>query len=180
MTLRRILSHTTGLPPAGKNFGPRDPDALRRFVWEEIAHYAFVAQPGRVHLYSNTVFVFAGYLAEVVTGKYYDALMQELIFAPLEMQRSTFDRTVAMLPVRVFLALGQIGWRAVIDKARDAGWYSGRIPKFGHAAKVQFNTGQWLVGSYHPSQQNTFTGRLTEEMLDQVFEVARELIHEGQ
>ena len=88
-----------------------------------------------------------------------------------------FSRTVAMLPVRVFLALGQIGWRAVIDKARDAGWYSGPIPKFGHAATVQFNTGQWLLGSYHPSQQNTFTGRLTEEMLDQVFAVARELIH---
>ena len=89
-----------------------------------------------------------------------------------------FERTVALLPVRVFLALGQIGWRAVIDKARVAGWYSGPIPKFGHAAKVQFNTGQWLLGSYHPSQQNTFTGRLTEEMLDHVFEVARGLIQQ--
>ena len=88
-----------------------------------------------------------------------------------------FERTVSLLPVRVFLALGQIGWRAVSDKARDAGWYNGPIPKFGHAAKVQFKTGQWLLGSYHPSQQNTFTGRLTEDMLDQVFEVARELIH---
>lgn len=89
-----------------------------------------------------------------------------------------FRQTVAILPVRVFLALGQIGWRAVIDKARDAGWYSGPIPKFGHAAKVQLTTGQWLVGSFHPSQQNTFTGKLTEEMLDGVFTDVRALIDE--
>jgi hypothetical protein len=65
-------------------------------VWDELARYAFVAEPGKVHLYSNTVFVLAGYLTEVVTGKYYDQLVHELIFAPLHMQRSTFDRTVAM------------------------------------------------------------------------------------
>ncbi len=96
VTLRHLLSHTTGLPPAGKDFGPRDPDALRRFVWDELQRYAFVAPPGKVHIYSNTAFVLAGYLAEVVTDMYFDALMQEMIFAPLEMTRSTFDRTVAM------------------------------------------------------------------------------------
>ena len=89
-----------------------------------------------------------------------------------------FDRTVAILPVQVFLALGQIGWRAVIDKARRNGWYEGRIPKFGHGATLQLTTGQWLLGSYHPSQQNTFTGRLTEEMFDRIFEIAKELMHE--
>ena len=89
-----------------------------------------------------------------------------------------FEKTVGMLPVKIFLALGQIGWRSVIDKARDAGWYFGPIPKFGHAATVQLDTGQWLVGSYHPSQQNTFTGKLTEEMFDQVFEIAAELLRE--
>lgn len=96
VTLRQVLSHTTGLPPAGKDFGPRDPDALKRFVWEEIARYGFVADPGAVHLYSNTVLVLAGYLAEVVTGRYYEHLMRELVFEPLRMERATFDRTVAM------------------------------------------------------------------------------------
>lgn len=96
VTLRHLLSHTTGLPMAGKYWGPRDRDALKRFVWEEIPRYSFLLEPGRVHLYSNTVFCMAGYLAEVVTGKYYDDLVHELVFDPLEMDRSTFDLAVAM------------------------------------------------------------------------------------
>ena len=84
-----------------------------------------------------------------------------------------FDATVALLPVRVFLALGQIAWRTVVDKARRAGWYSGPIPKFGHGAEVELSDGRWLLGSFHPSQQNTFTGKLTERMLDDVFQAAQ-------
>jgi len=87
-----------------------------------------------------------------------------------------FDRTIALLPVRVFLALGQIGWKTVVDKSRSAGWYHGRVPKFGHGETVEFENNCWLVGSYHPSQQNTFTGRLTEEMFDRIFQQVHELL----
>lgn len=90
--------------------------------------------------------------------------------------RDWFDQTVALLPVRVFLALGQIGWRSVVDIARSSGWYAGKIPRFGHGATLELNTGQCLLGSYHPSQQNTFTGRLTEDMFDDVFARSRTLI----
>lgn len=87
-----------------------------------------------------------------------------------------FERTVDLLPLKVLLALGGIAWRAVINFARQREWYEGRIPKFGHGACVALTEGRWLLGSYHPSQQNTFTGRLTEPMLDDVFSRARQLI----
>lgn len=94
----------------------------------------------------------------------------------IENCRPWFDRTVEITPARVFLALGQIGWRSMIGYARQAGWYQGRIPKFGHGAEVEFSRNRWLIGSYHPSQQNTFTGRLTEPMFDSVFARVNEML----
>ena len=91
----------------------------------------------------------------------------------LESCREWFDETVDLLPVRVFLALGAIAWRAVVDLARRRNWYTGPIPKFSHQALVPLSEDRWLLGSYHPSQQNTFTGRLTEQMFDEVFALAR-------
>jgi len=88
------------------------------------------------------------------------------------------QRTVDLLPVKVMLALGQIAWRAIVVEARRRGWHSGSAPKFGHAAKIRLASGHWLLGSYHPSQQNTFTGVLTEPMFDEVFYIARDLLGE--
>lgn len=90
--------------------------------------------------------------------------------------RPWFEQTVDLLPVRVLVALGQIAWRSVIDLARSRGWHTGRVPRFGHGMVVELAAGRWLLGSYHPSQQNTVTGRLTEDMLDDVFTAARRLL----
>jgi uracil-DNA glycosylase family 4 len=84
--------------------------------------------------------------------------------------------TIDLVQPRVLLALGQIAWRATVTEASRRGWHSGAIPKFGHNAKQKLAGGRWLLGSYHPSQQNTFTGKLTEPMFDAVFTQARRLI----
>ena len=81
-----------------------------------------------------------------------------------------------LLPWQVVVALGGFAFDAVL---RHTGW-QGRKPRFGHGEEVRLPDGRWLVGSYHVSQQNTFTGRLTEEMLDAVFLRAREIVaHPG-
>jgi uracil-DNA glycosylase family 4 len=70
---------------------------------------------------------------------------------------------------RVILALGKIAWDAALALAVRNGFPPIRPrPVFGHAAHVTLSPTLALVGSYHVSQQNTFTGKLTNEMFDQV------------
>ena len=80
--------------------------------------------------------------------------------------------------VRVVVCLGSFGWAAALKALRGAGYVVPRpLPKFGHAVEVPLTgPGELTVlGCYHPSQQNTFTGRLTEDMLDGVFARAQQL-----
>jgi uracil-DNA glycosylase len=76
----------------------------------------------------------------------------------------------------VIVCLGQLGWNAALQQARRREWFSGKLPKFGHGACAALAGGRTLLGSYHPSQQNTFTGKLTEPMFDAVFAAARKLL----
>jgi uracil-DNA glycosylase family 4 len=77
---------------------------------------------------------------------------------------------------RVILALGKIAWDAAIALAVRQGVTIGSPkPVFGHRAVVQLTPKLSLVGSYHVSQQNTFTGKLTERMFDEVLVKCREL-----
>lgn len=94
--------------------------------------------------------------------------------------REWLTQTFELLPTRVLLALGQIAFKAIIREARTRGWFSGKVPKFGHGARVELTDGRLLLASYHPSQQNTFTGRLTEPMFDGIFESAREFLARGE
>lgn len=82
--------------------------------------------------------------------------------------------------VRAVLALGAFGWKAVLAVARSLGWSVPRpVPRFGHGREAGLvrpdGVVVTLVGSYHVSQQNTQTGRLTAEMLDAVLRRALEI-----
>lgn len=72
--------------------------------------------------------------------------------------------------VRVFVALGQFGYGVAAGLLGVT-----KKPKFGHGVEMTLDDGRSIVCSFHPSQQNTFTGRLTESMIDDVFNRAREL-----
>ena len=85
--------------------------------------------------------------------------------------RPWLERELALLPnLRVFVVLGGFGYEAM---ARHLGVRP--RPKFGHGVEVDAGEGRTILCSYHVSQQNTFTGKLTEPMLDAVLERAREL-----
>ena len=78
--------------------------------------------------------------------------------------------------VRVIVALGAFAWRAVLQMIRAAGGsVATPAPQFGHGATATLDTSHGdvtLIGCYHPSQQNTFTGKLTPHMLDEIFRQA--------
>jgi uracil-DNA glycosylase family 4 len=95
--------------------------------------------------------------------------------------RPFLERELQLLrDVRVYLPLGQFGYQVLCGvlgvRAGPSGRGSGkRVPPFGHGAEVALDGGRTIVCSYHVSQQNTFTGKLTEPMFDAVLLRAREL-----
>ena len=111
--------------------------------------------------------------------------------APTPEERHTcapwLDREIELLTptMTAILTLGGIGWQATFAALRRLGWTVPRpLPKFGHGAEVlvfpPLRRGLapgpvHVFGCYHVSQQNTFTGRLTEEMLDDVLTRARDV-----
>jgi len=90
-------------------------------------------------------------------------------------------REIELLPsVKVVVGLGRLAFEAAIsaigqEEKEPLGRRSPR-PQFRHCAEVPLRNGITLIASFHPSQQNTFTGKLTEPMFDQVFSRTRELI----
>lgn len=82
------------------------------------------------------------------------------------------ERELALIEPRVIVVLGRMAFDRIlrIKSTRPAVW------KFAHGVDFQFPDGTWLVCSYHPSQQNTSTGKLTVSMFDQIWKKARNLL----
>ncbi len=83
----------------------------------------------------------------------------------------------ALTAVRVILCLGSFAWSGVLRTLRTLGHRLPRQPKFGHGSEAPLGP-YHLLGCFHPSQQNTFTGRLTVAMFDSIFQRARTLLTE--
>ncbi len=89
------------------------------------------------------------------------------------------SRELELVRPRVAVVLGGFGWDALLRTLAEQGWAVPRPrPRFGHGAEVTLQRGEaslTLLGCFHVSQQNTFTGRLTPAMIGEVLTRAREL-----
>ena len=91
--------------------------------------------------------------------------------------RPHLDAELAALPrVRVVVGLGRIAFDAYLQLLKQRGLAMRPRPAFGHGVVHRLANGQTLIGCYHPSRQNTNTGKLTSRMMDEVFARAREAL----
>ncbi len=92
-------------------------------------------------------------------------------------RRYLLDEITLLKNVRVIIGLGRIGFEAALGAYRELGLIElKRKPQFAHGAAYELGA-YTFIASFHPSQQNTFTGRLTEPMFDGVFKKARKAMH---
>ncbi|MFN8581176.1 MAG: uracil-DNA glycosylase [Gemmatimonadaceae bacterium] len=88
-----------------------------------------------------------------------------------------FRREFGLLArVRVIVTLGSLAWNETLGLLADTHMVPAPRPRFGHGAEVPISDALTVLGSYHPSQQNTFTGKLTEPMFDRIWARARFLL----
>ena len=82
------------------------------------------------------------------------------------------ERTIQILKPKVIVCLGRIAFERILGivSARKRGF------KFAHGACYQLESGEWILCSYHPSQQNTSTGKLTVKMFDEIWAKTKELL----
>jgi len=152
-------------------------DQSGTWLFEALHHAGFASQPTSEHagdgLALHDAYVTATIRcatplnkpapAEVLACRPY--LLQELVL---------LDR------VQVVVGLGRIGWHAYLTARKALGAPRPlATPVFGHGVITKFADGMTLIASYHPSQQNTFTGKLTRPMLRSIFTAARALVAKG-
>ena len=88
------------------------------------------------------------------------------------------DAEIAALPrIRVVVALGRIAFEAYLRLLATRGIVISPRPVFGHGSVAPLPNGQTLIGCYHPSRQNTNTGKLNARMMDHVFRKARRALN---
>ena len=137
------------------------------FLYREMFHAGFASQPHALRLddglkLRNALITAAAHCAppgNKPSGE------------ELENCAGFLDDTFDVVPgLRVVLCLGGVAMDAVLRLYRRRGWIERRAPyRFAHGAEYAVDGAPTLLCSYHPSQQNTFTGRLTERMLREVF-----------
>jgi uracil-DNA glycosylase family 4 len=167
-----------GLAPAanggnrtGRMFtGDESGNWLFRALWEA----GFANQPTSVHREDGLALQGAYITATIRCAP---PANKPLLEEMARCQPYLLDELALLDRVRVVVGLGRIGWQAYLRVRKTSGAPPPVTrPVFGHGSLTRFADGVTLLGCYHPSQQNTFTGKLTRPMLRAVFTKARRIL----
>lgn len=168
-----ILGLAPGAHGSNRTGRPFTGDGSGNFMYPVLHRTGFASQPNATHRDDGMV----------LRGAYITAVARCAPPAnkplPQEIANCSefLDRELALLKkVKVVVALGRIGFDGYLNHLKRQGLLPSRTPyAFGHGVKYKMPDGRWLLASFHPSLQNTNTGRLTETMFEQVFREARRL-----
>lgn len=139
-------------------------DESGRFLYRELFATGLASQPSSLHRRDGMQLYGCAITAVCHCAPPHNRPLQ----AEIEACRPWLSQTIDLVQPRVLVALGAVAWSAAIREARRRNWLSGQATKFAHGAMQSLAGGRWLLASYHPSQQNTFTGRLKPGMLRRV------------
>jgi uracil-DNA glycosylase family 4 len=168
-----ILGLAPGAHGSNRTGRPFTGDGSGNFMYPVLHRAGFASQPTATHRGDGMVLTDA-YITAVArcAPPANKPLPQEI------MNCSHFlDQELALLKkVKVVVALGRIGFDGYLNYMKRRGLITSRAPYlFGHGEKYKMPDGRWLLASFHPSLQNTNTGRLTEKMFTQIFREAKRL-----
>jgi uracil-DNA glycosylase len=169
-----ILGLAPGAHGSNRTGRPFTGDGSGYFMYPVLHRTGFASQPNATHRGDGMV-LRGAYITAVArcAPPANKPLPQEIVNCS-----EFLDRELALLKrVKVVVALGRIGFDGYLNHLKRRGLITSRAAYlFGHGAKYKLPDGRWLLASFHPSLQNTNTGRLTERMFAQIFLEAKKLI----
>ena len=172
-----ILGLAPGAHGSNRTGRPFTGDSSGNFMYPVLHRTGFASQPGATHCNDGLRLKDAYITAAVRCAPPQNKPLPEEIA-----NCSAFlDREIALLKnVRVVVALGRIGFDAYLNYLRRQGLLKNKKDfMFGHGAQYETPDGRILLVSYHPSNQNTQTGKLTEQMFTEIFRRAAKLVRQS-
>jgi uracil-DNA glycosylase family 4 len=172
-----ILGLAPGAHGSNRTGRPFTGDASGKFMYPILYKVGFASQPNADHRHDGLRLIDC-YITAAVRCAPPD---NKPLLSELANCASYLDRELAILKgVRVVVALGKIGFDAYLAYMKRNGLLQRTsLYKFGHALRYSMPNGVTLLASYHPSNQNTATGKLTAAMFEDVFQTAKKLAEPG-
>ena len=166
-----ILGLAPGAHGSNRTGRPFTGDASGKFMYPILYKVGFASQPNADHR-DDGLKLMDCYITAAIRCAPPD---NKPLPSELANCASFLDRELAILKnVKVVVALGKIGFEAYLSFLKRNGYLASRAGyAFAHAASYQMPNGVMLLASYHPSNQNTATGKLTAPMFEQVFRTAK-------